>query len=368
MKILHFVPNINRDSGIINVVMKYYKYLYSDIQFDFLCFEKGNSTFEKEIEFYGGNVHYIVSPKNLIKFNSDLNIFYNKHYLEYDILHIHLPFLNYAFFNSKKKLGVKEIISHAHATRFGENKLSNYRNKIFFMFGKHIPDFYAACSIEAGIAIFGNDFKKHGYVINNAIELDNYIFNNEERKKYRDSLNIDDKFVIGHIGHFTPQKNHDFLIDIFNEYQKINDKTILLLIGNGYLENYIRTNVEELKLSHKVMFLGNRNDINLILNAFDLFVFPSIFEGLGIVLIEAQANGLRCIMSDQIPLAANVLENQVVPINADVKNWVEAIKKIDSSLSRKDVVEFLSEAGFDIKQEAIKLCKLYYNILEEVKS
>lgn len=367
MRILHFVANLNRDSGIINVIMKYDKYLHSDICFDFLCFQKGERTFENEIERCGGRIYYTSSPKNVIKFNSDLNAFYEEHYAEYDILHIHLPFLNYAFFNAKKKLGVKKIVSHSHATRYGETRLSGYRNKIFFMLGKSIPDFFMSCSTEAGIAIFGDRFAEKGRVVNNAIELDRYRFNEDERKKYRKNLNIEDRFVIGHIGHFTPQKNHDLLIDIFHEYQKVNDKAVLVLVGNGYLEQRVRTKVRELGLSRKVLFLGNRDDINLLLNAFDSFVFPSVFEGLGIVLIEAQANGLRCILSDQIPSAANVLENQVVPVNAEASEWAAAIQRTDNGLPRDHVIKRLVKAGFDIRQEAIKLREWYQNSLEEAQ-
>ena len=176
-------------------------------------------------------------------------------------------------------------------------------------FSKKYATDYFACSELAGRWLFGDKTFEQGKVtiINNAIDLDKFKYDEKVRKEKRKELNInDDTLVVGHIGRFVAQKNHTFLIDIFSELHKKEKNSILLLIGQGPLIGEIKQKVETLGISDSVKFLGQRDDVNELYNAMDLFLFPSLYEGLGMVLIEAQANGLPCIASTEVPKNARV--------------------------------------------------------------
>ena len=210
--------------------------------------------------------------------------------------------------------------------------------------------------------MFGNRNVDNGNVtiIHNAIDLEKFKFNKTIRNEIRKKLNISpDEIVVGNVGRFTDQKNHEFLIDVFNELYNKNSKYKLLLIGTGKKEKFIKAKVKKLKLNKNVLFMGYKSNSNEYMQAMDLFVFPSKFEGLGIVLIEAQANGLICFTSkDRVPYDAKVSKLlNFIPLKNNKEEWAEEILKAD--IKRKNVEKQIKEKGYNIKDEIKKIEKLY---------
>ena len=198
--------------------------------------------------------------------------------------------------------------------------------------------------------------KKH-HIINNAIKAEQYKYDVQTRNEMRKELGLEGKYVIGHIGRFQYQKNHEFLIDIFAAYAKMNDKAHLLLIGQGENQGTVRQKVAALNLQDKVTFTGARLDVDKLVQAMDIFVFPSRFEGLGIVLIEAQAAGLKCITSKgKVPYEVNITGNvEFVELAENPEEWAESIRKIEEEhVERGNCLPLIVKAGYDINTETKK--------------
>lgn len=226
-----------------------------------------------------------------------------------------------------------------------------------------------ACSELAGRWLFGDKTFDQGkvYILNNAIDLSKFKYNEEVRKNKRKELEIDDDtFVIGHIGRFVQQKNHTFLIDVFNEVQKKKANAKLILVGQGPLKDEIENKVKNLNLENKVVFLGQREDVDELYQAFDCFVLPSLYEGLGMVLIEAQASGLPCIASTEIPDIARVTEKlKFVRLDENIDYWKNSILKLSDLKNRKeDQLQDIQNRGYNIEKEVEKLEILYKDLGE----
>ena len=195
--------------------------------------------------------------------------------------------------------------------------------------------------------------------------MDKYKFNEIVRNELRQELKIEDKFVIGHIGRFCYAKNHDFLIDVFYEVSKKKDNAILMLIGVGELEEEVKNKVKNLGIEDKVLFLGKKNDAYRYYQAMDLFLFPSKYEGLGMVSIEAQASGLPVICSTSIPSEAKVTDLvSYLSLQDGIEKWVDVVIDTYSNYSRRDTSEEVRNAGFDIRTEAVKLLEYYEELLK----
>jgi glycosyltransferase involved in cell wall biosynthesis len=201
-------------------------------------------------------------------------------------------------------------------------------------------------------------------VIRNAIDLDEFRFNNGIRMEVRQELQWDDKFVIGHAGRFIEQKNHKFILEIFNEIHKKCPKALLVLAGDGKLLPDIKELVYKLGLGNCVQFLGIRFDMYRLMQGMDVFLFPSLYEGLGNVLTEAQAVGLHSVASDVVPNEVKMTDLvDIVSLNAPVEEWVEAVLKYDYRYERKDTHTILKANGYEIKSASIELEKYYEGLL-----
>lgn len=361
IRVLHFVSSIGRN-GVMNFLMNYYKRLdKSKIRFDFVYYFDTENSFEKEIIENGGKIYKIEKPsfkksfreqyKRIIKNNS------------YKIVHCHPIYLFFFIGKISKKNGVKHIIQHSHSSKYSNNFISSVRNKLLMvLFNKRITDF-AACSEDA-LNLFPQKVKKQKKytILTNAIEINKFIFNEENRKQIRKEFNISNKTkVIGHVGRFTPEKNHSVLLKIFQEYNKKNNDSILFLIGDGDTKESMVDFAKKLKISDKVIFAGVRNDVEKILSAFDFFIFPSIYEGLGIVAIEAQANGLFTICSQGIPDDAIVSNIAIKTDINDTKNIVSLIEK-NEIYNRKNMYKEISDSGFNIDLQKEKLEEFYLSL------
>lgn len=203
-------------------------------------------------------------------------------------------------------------------------------------------------------------------VLNNAIDAEKYRYDCQIRNQVRDELKISKSdFVIGHVGRFNPQKNHPFLIDVFKSVHDKNRNSKLLLVGTGNGQRNIREKVDGLGLSDSVFFLGNRGDVNRILQAIDVFLFPSLYEGLPLSIIEAQAAGLPCIISDSVPSECRVTDlAESLDLNLPIDEWANVVLEKQGTI-RKNTIDDIKKSGFDVKQNVVKLEEFYLNSVEE---
>ncbi len=314
----------NQIGGVETYLYNYYKNINKNkIQFDFIN-SYDSLCFEDDLKDMGANIYKVPNfKKNPIGFYRSIKKIIQHN--NYQIVHINmLSAANILPVLAAKKSKAKHIIVHSHnndtPTGFLRKALDKINKKVLL---KNATDFFA-CSDLAGQWMFGN----HKFtIIENAIDLTKFKPNKDIRKRIRKELKVEDKFVIGHIGRFSYQKNHEFLIDVFNEVQKKIKNAVLLLIGTGELEQKIKNKVNDLKLNDKVIFFGTTDKVNEYFNAMDLFVLPSRFEGFGIVAIEAQATKIKTILSTNVPASVNVSNlAEFLPIS-DYKIWSNHIKK-----------------------------------------
>ena len=356
IRILHIVQKMEA-GGTQAFLMNLYRKIDRDkIQFDFLVEYEEKEFYDDEIASLGGKIYYTNFRKtlNVIKFKKTLSNILKEH-PEYKIVHIHATAIGKICTDVAKKCGVKTIIAHTHNN--SAVKDWKYYPKILLrkLYTKGPTDFFA-CSEDAGRYTFKN---KKFTVVYNAIDIDKFLFKQEIREEFRKELNIEDKFVIGNIGRLHEQKNQSFLIDVFYEIQKRKDNAILLIVGKGPLENELKEKVSNLGIDNKVYFLGNRKDIERIYQGMDVFVLPSLFEGLGIVAIEAQVSGLPVIASTGVAKEANITNNiRNIDLSEPIDVWVEAICKTKVN-NRKSIEDIVRKSKFNIKNN-VKFLQEFY--------
>lgn len=339
----------------------------SKVQFEYLINAAiSTGEFDQKVKALGGNVYVLpeLTYKNTFKYLNELNKFFKEHN-DYKIIHVHSVNIGLFNFLQANKYGIKHRIAHSHSTKYSNNLINGIRNFFLQMPINKLANIYFACGIEAGNFLFGKKCVKNGqvYIANNAINPQKFRFNRTLRGKVRNNLDINGKFVIGHVGAFLPQKNHTFLIDVFNDIQKKNKQAMLLLVGTGDLENQIRDKVQRLKLEESVVFLGSRNDVNELMQAFDVFLLPSLFEGVPLVGIEAQAAGLKCIMSDSITKEIKITElAEFISLATPPKEWANKVLKYMNGYNRRDTFEDILNAGYEVKAAARKLQDYYLNL------
>lgn len=369
-RIIHIVPSLRRGSGVIGVVMNYYRNIdRGQIQFDFVYMLETENSFKEEIKSLGGNCYYIGKPgfMNFInvrrKFENVLKTY------SYKIIHNHVSQIGMFLFSLACKNGVKEIILHSHNSNAAETKFKTLRNNILNRLTVKFSTLYFACSLKAGRFLFGDKAVDNNevYILNNAVDLESFKFSEQVRDCYRTKFNIEDKIVIGNIGRFCIQKNQLFLIDLFNYYHKNNPNSILILVGGGEMEDDIKTRIKDLQLDKDVIFTGVRKDISSLLSMMDILVMPSLFEGLPVIGVEAQANGIPCLFSSEITEETKVLDNVMFTnLNDSVQIWSENIDNLVKQPHLKcnrDMVDY----GFCIKTESEKLTKYYISRINMIK-
>lgn len=356
IRVLHVVTHMNR-GGLETMIMNYYRHIdRTKIQFDFLTHREGKKDYDDEILKLGGKIYHLppLNPFDKKGYLKKLDDFFREH-PEYKIVHSHLDCMSAYPLKAAKKHGVPVRIAHSHNT--SQERNLKYLIKLYSrsLIPKYATDLFA-CGEEAGKWMF----KSCPFVVmRNAIDAQKFVYDSEAAKQKREELGIEDKFVLGHVGRFNLQKNHELLIEIFNEVCKRNEKAVLLLVGTGELEEKIREKVRNLGLNEKVMFLGVRGDIPELMQAMDMFVFPSLFEGLPVTLVEAQAAGLPCVVSDTITKEINIIDNmRFLEINGAASKWAEEIEK--KGERKKEAYKMIEEAGFDIKRNAEWLQKFYF--------
>ncbi|SEC11351.1 glycosyltransferase family 1 protein [Paenibacillus sp. GP183] len=372
IRVLHIVDSLNRGSGVMSVIMNLYRNIdRSKVQFDFLVSFDKSPNYEEELINMGAKVYHLTPPtlKNIRSYINEIDEFFNTH-ATYTIIHSHTPTFNLFIFPIAKKYGIKFRIAHSHNSKYSDKLLKAIRNYFMLLPTNLIANVYLACSNKAGEFLFGKKALKEGkvHIINNAIDCERFKYNEIIRGRVRKELEIENQFVIGHIGRFSEQKNHTFLIDVFYEVLKKSKNALLLLVGDGDLQKSIMEKVNSLNIQDQVKFLGVRSDINNLMQAMDVFVMPSLFEGLPVVGVEAQASGLPCIISDNVTKEIKVANVQFLSLRSPISEWAERILEFNVKHFRVDSTDDLRKAGFDIKQEAKKLKELYVKLESMNKS
>lgn len=357
IRVLQCVNDMHR-AGLETMLMNYYRNIdRTKIQFDFLTHRPNKSDYDDEILSLGGKVYYAprLYPQNYPAYFKYMKKFFAEH-PEYQIVHSHIDSMSYLPLLAAKKAGVPVRIAHSHNTSI--DKDFKYILKQYFR--KRITkaaNYYCACGQEAGEFLFpGKSFT----FIPNAIEVDKFLYNKGVRDKKRKDLGLTNEFVVGHVGRLSYQKNHELLIRIFNELHEKDANTILLLIGVGEKEDEIRKQVHELNLDDYVRFLGNRDDVNELYQAMDVFVMPSLFEGIPVVGVEAQFAGLPCVFSDKVPVEVKFTENsEFVPLEKNPKEWADIVLGKKVSSDRVNDLDFIGTSIYNIKN-AHKILEQYY--------
>jgi len=360
VKVLFVNGNIMKRGGIESFMMNYFRHIdHSKVHIDFLVhgFEQG--IYDDEIIAAGSKVlhvptkskHPILYPKELKK------IFLTR---EYQIVHSHCDAMNGWILKIAAECGVAVRIAHSHNTATLSNNIiklaiNDYVKGLIPKYATHL----FACSEAAGKWMFGENLEFK--VINNAIEVEKYMFDPSVREKVRGELNLHDDFVIGHVGRFDYQKNHEFLVRIIQYLNNVGKKDVkLICVGEGPLIDDIKKIVDNAGLEDRVLFLGSRSDVDLLYNAFDVFVLPSKFEGLPVVGIEAQCNGLQCFFADTVTDKVKILkETKLLPL--DIDSWGTELST-DIPTRYLNAEEQIVKSGYDISVEAKKLQMFYIDV------
>ena len=355
----------DKAGGVESVIMNYYRKIdKTKIMFDFLC---NNETvaYEEEITSLGGKIYRITArSKNFRKYRKDLKQFFVEHAKEYSTIWVNVCSLaNIDYLKYAKKYGIKYRIIHSHNSKNMDSKIRGFIHKFNkIVIKKYATDFWA-CSEDAGSWFYNKKIisSKKYLVINNAIDTEKYKFDQSIRDKARKNLKLEDKLVIGNIGRFHFQKNHEFIINVFAQVLYKNPNARLLLVGKGSLENKIREKAETLKIIDKVMFLGERDDVEQIMQAIDILLFPSLFEGLPLTLIEAQANGMPILASKHvIPEKVKMSNNlQFISLDKDAKYWADILLNTDLNNKSIENIKYIKNKGFDINTETKKIENLF---------
>lgn len=356
IRVLHVVTYMGR-GGLETMLMNYYRHIdRTRLQFDFLVHRDFEADYDSEILALGGRIYHlpVLNPFSR-SYRKALDDFFKAH-KEYKIVHSHLDCMAGIPLAAAKKNGVPVRIAHAH----NSSQARDLKYPLKLLFKRNIPRSATelfACSREAGMWMFGScEFQ----ILNNAIDAAQYRPNHEVRKQKRRELGIaEDAFVVGHVGRFAPQKNHDFLLDVFAELCGRCSEAFLLLIGDGELMPRMQKKATALGIEDKICFTGVRADVAQLLQAMDVFCFPSLFEGLPVSIIEAQAAGLPCLISERVP--SECIKTSIVRI-ADLESgagqWADGLLACRESC-RSDTLADIQAAGFDVRTNVNRLTDYY---------
>ena len=362
IRILYVNGGLMNRGGIESYMMNYYRHFdRSKIQIDFIVHDAGGyGYYDEEIKQMGGRI-FVLPKKSTHPFTYIHQLKKILNNGEYKIIHTHMDAMGAWVLKAAKECGIPVRIVHSHNTQH----LTTNPIKLFFLekARKNINKYAThrmACSNVAGKWLFGDE---PFTVVHNAIEVEKFAFKIDERKRIREMYGVnEDEFLIGHVGRFDNQKNHSFLIDVFADVVKEKPNSKLMLVGEGHLMQNIKEKVSRLKLDKNVIFTGVRDDAYKYYNAFDTFVLPSLFEGLGIVAIEAEMNGCLTILSDQVPQATKIALNVVyLALTHDV--WVhEILLEIQNSKGREGASFDIFNSDYNIINESKKLQSLYIDL------
>lgn len=357
IRVLQVVTIMNR-GGAETMIMNYYRNIdRTKVQFDFLVHRLQEGDYEKEITSLGGRIYRTcpIRPGNYTRYKKWLKKFFEEHN-EFTAVHAHIQENSGFVLAEAKRAGIEIRASHSHSAPDKLDYKFLFRKYAKLYLDRSVTDRFA-CGQKAGQWLYG---KENFIVIPNAVDTNLYHYDIRIRNVKRRALGIDNNtVVIGSVARFHPTKNQTFMIDIFKEFQKINPNSILMLVGIGEKLEEVKNKAGQLDLTDTVWFMGKRNDINEMLQAMDVFLAPSLLEGLPLSVIEAQAAGLPCLLSDIITKEVGIIpETQFISLSESPKTWAESINKALEN-ERRETTKDIYEAHYDI-QTNTKLLEQFY--------
>lgn len=366
IRVLHSVSYMHR-AGVETFLMNYFRYIDRRVvQFDFLCNKKVSGDYDDEIRRLGGRIFYrpgfdLLHEENYVDFWHG----FLKQHPEIQIIHTHNGAKQYYPLQGAKEAGFPIRIAHAHSSDFVRDEKYFYRRSLIEKLPA-VASFYFGCSDKAGRFFFGNElWQKQGVLIRNAVPCEHFSYNPALRGSMRSRLGLKDSFVVGHVGRFMTQKNHSKLLDIFRIIYQKNPQSRLLLVGEGELMDDVRQKAACLNIADAVILAGNQENMPPWYQAMDVFVMPSLFEGLPVAGIEAQAAGLPCVFSDAVSLEAAVTERvRYVSLARSDEAWADVILSCIGG-ARTDTQTSLQQAGYDISVEALRLQNKYLHMVQK---
>lgn len=367
-RVLHSVGIMNR-GGLETLIMNIYRNIdRSHLQFDFLVHREETGAFDNEILNLGGKIHHIPYVTKIGHFGyiGALNDFFVNH-SEYQVVHSHMNAMSGLILQSAKKQRVPIRIAHSHSAKYG-NSLSEKAYKKFVSLAiPSVATHFFSCSQLAGNSLFGKKIASNEMVhIKNGVDLKRFAYKKEIRNKIRRELEVNEEtYIVGHVGRFQQMKNHDFLVDVFAEFHKENPNSVLVLVGEGILKQKVEQKVKELNLNKVVHFLGVRDDVHEVMQAFNVLVLPSLYEGLPVTLVEAQAIGIKCIISDAVTMDVDLGLGLVkfISLSDPLSNWVDEISKKSQIINSH---EKIIQNGYDIVTTSNWLENFYSNEISRV--
>lgn len=363
IRVLHVLGTTNLGGAESRIMELYRNMDRKKVQFDFLVHTDKEGHYSAEIRELGGKIYSVprFNVKNYHAYRNALVRFFAEHN-DYAAIHGHMTSTAAIYLPIAKKAGIPMTIAHARSAGVDKG-VKGLVTKIIRLPLKKRADYLFTCSKEAGVAVYGEKAVRQGKVwtIPNAIDTERFRFNSSVREKMLQELGLANKFVIGHVGRFGFMKNHAYLIEIFYELCKLHDDVALVLIGKGELEQEIRQKVQDFGIAEKVYFLGTRSNVEDYYQAFDYFVFPSVFEGLPGSVAEAQAAGLHCLVSDKVTREAALTDLAVYrSIDEPPIEWAKEIQKnAKDAMIRRDTRQEIMGKGFDVRMQAKQMAEFY---------
>lgn len=358
--VLHVVPSMSLRAGMTSVVMNYHKVIDPEtVRFDYLYV---NPPVERilEAESLGARVWRVPFAPRPSGFAA-VQRFFSEHAGEFDIVHCHQIFAPEIVGHFAKRYGAKRVIAHSHATKFSDKRLSGIRNRLISNFVGFFATDYIACS-DAARVLLGRHGKE-AYIMHNAIDCTRFAFDAEARSQVRSEFSVSENtLLLGTLGRLENQKNQLFLLEVMRVLKDRRVDCLLVIAGTGSLRDRILLKARELGVSDCIMLVGDRSDAPRLYSAFDVFVLPSIFEGLPVSGVEAQVSGLPCVFSDAITREVAFGECSFLPLN-NALIWADAAVDMSGANYRSDGPRLARTAGFDITVEANRLVRHYLTML-----
>lgn len=372
-RVLVFGMNEN-PGGVESFIMNYYrKFTLRELQFDFLCNSNNKIAYEDEITNTGSKIFHITPrSRNPIKYYREVKRFFKKNASNYSAIWVNINSLaNIDYLKLAKKYGIPVRIVHSHSSQNMDTKL---REWLHIINKKKIEQFatdFWACSNEAASWFYDSPTLKKSKIIPNAIDIEKSLLSDSARRRIREQYQLQDNFVIGNVGRLHFQKNQEFIIKVFADFLKIYPQSKLVLIGQGEDEDKLKLLAKELAVDKEVLFVGVQPNVSDWLSAFDLFLFPSLFEGLGIAALEAQANGLPVIISKgRVPKDVKINDNvYFYSLSKSTEEWAKFLNdtRLNSYRESKDnILRNFQKFGYDINEASKNLEKYFLDILNDV--
>lgn len=359
IRVLQVIRHMNV-GGAETFLMNVYRNIdRKKVQFDFLVTGKG--FFDEEIRQLGGKIYYMnyITEIGQIKYKKQLKTFFKEH-PEYTIVHSHIDQVSGIILEAAKEAEVANRIAHSHSTRNTNGLIGKLYKKYLQSKIKQNATVLLACGEEAAKWLYKSQWKE-AIIIKNGVNIEKFKFSEKKRKKIRKELDINDEtLLIGHIGRFSKVKNQEFLVKIYKEYERNNHNSLLIMVGKGEEKEKIEKLVNSEHLESKIKFLGLRQDTDSIYSAMDYMIFPSLYEGISIALIEAQISGLKILASDTIDKNTDISGNiEWISLNELPSEWCKHIINVkDREIDKEKVVDY------DIERTTKKLQDIYIKLGE----